>query len=374
MVTVRKVSAKGLSLLQAPTLLKHRSLNPEDEKIWNDAYRSEYEGLQSIDTWEVISESEFQSMKHLSKGLLPTMAIATIKYDGDGKPDRAKYRIVALGNLDPNQWSKSDCFAPVLSQLELRFLIALAARQKCIPKTGDVNQAFCQSCLPPDKYYVCKPPPGCPISKPKSYWKLKKTLYGLKRSPRHFYDLARKILISIGLKQHPTSPYIFYGTLIDGEPPLYLGLYVDDFVYFSRSPKVEDKFTKDFGDKIDTDFNGQIGYFLGINFECSKDKNGDVTIHMGQEAFVDNLCQMANLDNSNVSTVPTPYRSGYPTDSMPYIPSDTSTQAKLVHEMQVYIGCLTWLAMSTRPDIATITNILAKYTTKCTKEHIGQVK
>jgi hypothetical protein len=40
----------------------------------------------------------------------------------------------------------------------------------------------------------------------------------------------------------------------------------------------------------------------------------------------------------------------------------------------VYIGCLTWLAMSTRPDIATITNILAKYTTKCTKEHIKQVK
>jgi hypothetical protein len=218
MVTVWKVSAKGLSLLQAPTLLKHRSLNPEDEKIWNDAYRSEYEGLQSIDTWEVISESEFQSMKHLSKGLLPTMAIATIKYDGDGKPDRAKYRIVALGNLDPNQWSKSDCFAPVLSQLELRFLIALAARQKCIPKTGDVNQAFCQSCLPPDEYYVCKPPPGCPISKPKSYWKLKKTLYGLKRSPQHFYDLAQKILTSIGLKQHPMSPCIFYGTLIKGEP------------------------------------------------------------------------------------------------------------------------------------------------------------
>jgi deoxyuridine 5'-triphosphate nucleotidohydrolase len=374
MVTLRKVSAKGLSLLQAPTLLKHRTLDPEDEKIWNEAYRSEYEGLQSIDTWEVISEEEFQSMKHLSKGLLPTMAIATIKYDGSGQPDRAKYRIVALGNLDPNQWSKSDCFAPVLSQLELRFLIALAARQKCIPKTGDVNQAFCQSCLPPDEYYVCKPPPGCPITKPNSYWKLKKTLYGLKRSPRHFYDLARKILTSIGLKQHPTSPCIFYGTLIKGEPPLYLGLYVDDFVYFSRSSKVEEKFVQDFGNEIDTDFNGQIGYFLGINFECTKDKNGDVTIHMGQEAFVDNLCQMAKLDNSNVTTVPTPYRSGYPTDSIPYIPTNPQDQAALVHEMQVYVGCLTWLAMSTRPDIATITNILAKYTTKCTKAHINQVK
>ncbi len=30
MVTMRKVSAKGLSLLQAPTLLKHKTLNPDD--------------------------------------------------------------------------------------------------------------------------------------------------------------------------------------------------------------------------------------------------------------------------------------------------------------------------------------------------------
>jgi hypothetical protein len=42
--------------------------------------------------------------------------------------------------------------------------------------------------------------------------------------------------------------------------------------------------------------------------------------------------------------------------------------------MQVLIGCLTWLSMSTRPDIATITNILAKYTTKCTEQHINSVK
>jgi hypothetical protein len=302
------------------------------------------------------------------------MAIATIQYDGAGNPDRAKYRIVALGNLDQNQWSKSDCFALVLSQFELRFLIALAAKRKCIQKTGDVNQAFCQSCLSNDELYICKPPPGCPISKPNSYWKLKKTLYGLKRSPRHFYELARKILLSIGLQQHPTLPCIFFGTLIPGHPPLYLGLYVDDFVYFSSSKIVEEKFENDFGAAIDTDFNGQIGYFLGINFECKKDENGEVTIHMGQEAFIDNLCQMANLDNDNVTSVPTPYRSGYPTDSIPYIPTNPVDQAQLIHQMQVYIGSLTWLSMSTRPDIATITNILAKYTTKCTKAHIDQVK
>jgi hypothetical protein len=310
-------------------------------------------------------------MKHLYCGIMPTMAISTIKYDGDGNPSRAKYRIVALGNLDPHSWTKQDCFAPVLSQLELRFLTALAVRKKCIPKTGDVTQAFCQSCLPEDEHYICRPPPGCPITPPNTYWRLKKTLYGLKRSPRHFYELARKILLSLGLKQHPTSPCIFYGSLIDGHPPLYLGLYVDDFIYFSESSAVEKKFEQAFGAAISTDFNGQIGYFLGINFSCTKHGDGNVTIHMGQEAFVENLCQIANLDDPHVNAVSTPYRSGCPVDT---IPTATDPPSTLTHTMQVLLGCLTWLSISTRPDIATITNLLAQYTNKATPSHLSHVK
>ena len=33
---------------------------------------------------------------------LPTMAISTTKYDENGNPSRAKWQIVALGNLDPH--------------------------------------------------------------------------------------------------------------------------------------------------------------------------------------------------------------------------------------------------------------------------------
>jgi len=57
---------------------------------------------------------------------LPTMAIATIKYDEHNQPKCAKYRIVVLGNHDPHQWSKESTAAPVMSQLELRILTSLA--------------------------------------------------------------------------------------------------------------------------------------------------------------------------------------------------------------------------------------------------------
>jgi len=117
------------------------------------------------------------------KGILPTMAISTIKTDGNGNPVRAKYRIVALGNMDPHPWTKQDCFAPVLSQMELRLLISIAAKLNVIPKTGDVSQAFIQSYLPNNETYICYPPVGCPLTPPGSYWQLLKTLYGLRRSP-----------------------------------------------------------------------------------------------------------------------------------------------------------------------------------------------
>jgi hypothetical protein len=55
-------------------------LSSGDKIIWDTAYDEEYDSLNSLLTWDVISESQF---KHLTQGAnaLPSMAIATIKYD-----------------------------------------------------------------------------------------------------------------------------------------------------------------------------------------------------------------------------------------------------------------------------------------------------
>jgi hypothetical protein len=360
--------------MEAPTLLKHHKLHPDDKKTWDEAYCQEYQGLVDIDTWEMISEEDYQNMKHIVGTLLPTMAISTIKYDGNGKPVRAKYRIVALGNLAPHDWSKNDCFAPVLSQLELRLITAMAARDKRLPKTGDITQAFCQSYLPFGKDYICRPPAGCPITPKNMYLRLKKTLYGLKHSPRHFYDLAVKTLLSIGLKQHESSSCLFYGTLIPGQPPLYLGLYVNDFIYYSTSDKVEQKFEKDFQSKLDMDLNGRVLHFLGINFKTKQHEDGHVSILLSQEAFIDTLATLSGLDGDGISEPKTPYRSGYPVDKIPDETYKENTQYKLNHLLRVLVGSLNWLALSTRPNIATITNMLAKYSNNASKGHIEQAK
>ena len=122
------------------------------------------------------------------------------------------------------------------------------------------------------------PPVGCPLSKPKTYLRLLKTLYDLKRSPRHWYEKAKSILISLGLRPLAHAPCIFYGSLIPGHPPLYLGLYVDYLIYFSESDAVEKAFEKGFGAKIKTTFNGQVDHFLGLAFSISKSPSGNTHI------------------------------------------------------------------------------------------------
>ncbi len=216
------------------------------------------------------------------------MAISTIKRDGEGNPVQAKYRIIALGNLDPHNWTKGDCFAPpVLSQAELRLLVSLTTSVNRKLKSCDVSQAFfCQSYLPDNEKYVYRPPHGFPITPKDTYLKLKKTLYGLKRSPRrHWYAKCISILKELGFTQCPHAPCIFIGPLIKGEAPLILGLYVNDIAYFSESDAVE----TEFGAQIKITFNGLIDYFLGIKFTHDTNDNGNLITYLTQEAFVDNL-------------------------------------------------------------------------------------
>jgi len=90
-----------------------------------------------------------------------------------------------------------------------------------------------------------------------------KNFYGLKRSPRHWYDTATSILKEMGFTQSPHSPCIFVGTLAKHQPPVYLDLYVDDFLFFSQSRQMEKKFMEIFGAKVKCTYSNELDYFLG---------------------------------------------------------------------------------------------------------------
>jgi len=371
---LRHVSAHGLSSLIAPTSLKsHNSMNPSDKAIWDSAYDEEYDGLVSLPTWEIVSEAEF---RQLSKGkkALPTMAIATIKYDNFNKPKRAKYRLVVLGNFDQNTWSKADTAAPVLSQLELRLLTSLAVYHKRVLKNCDVKQAFIQSTLPPDENYFLRPPPGCPRSKPGQYWRLLRSLYGLKRAPKLWYNMLSSHLKAMGLQCSPNSPCLFKGSLIPGEPPIYVGIYVDDIIYFSASDSVERSFEASLSTIGTVDFMGQVSLFLGIEFSWIHHQDGHLTVHLTQQSFAETLIESMGLDDVGLSTFLSPYRSGLPIDSVPHESMTSSDRDTLRLAYQSLVGSLNWLAHTTRPDLSTVVSMLAQHQSNPSPGHMDSAR
>lgn len=202
------------------------------------------------------------------------------------------------------------------------------------------------------------------------YWRLIKTLYGLKRSPRHWFEQAKTILESVGLLQLKNALCVFYGHIRFNLPPIYVAIYIDDFIYFSKSDEAERLFKTEFSKEIKTACDSIISHFLGIAFNCTKNEQGDVSIKLSQEAFAEMLLERFDMAGPNVHTVATPYRSGCPVDKIPNETYDPITQAKINHKLQQATGCFQWLATSTRPDLATITNMLAQYTHNASKGHL----
>jgi len=197
------VSAASL-LRECPrSLLTALAPTHPDRETWLLSFEEEKNGIKSQDTYDVIDLAQYRALR--AKGApraIPTMCVLTIKPDEMLRPHRAKARIVVLGHHEDRIWTKSEKYAPVLRPDTLRLLTSMAVERRCTLKQGDCKNAFCQGILPPDEITIVKPPIGDPDAKEGEYWLLKRTLYGLRRSPKHWYDKISTIFNRLGLQQN----------------------------------------------------------------------------------------------------------------------------------------------------------------------------
>ena len=364
-VTLDRKSAPG-SLMQLPTL------SGNDKKIWTDSYGEEHGSLVNMDVFDEIDEKTYKRYQEAGFTAIPTMNVFTIKPDEMGNPYRAKSRIVILGNLEERVWTNSDRYAPVLQSTSCRLLISMAVECGRVAKQGDCKNAFCQPELPEDEIVICSPPRGCPISRPNIYWKLKKTLYGLRRSPRHWYDKFVEVLVGqMGFKKCVNDPCVLIGESPNGTDPVYVGVYVDDFVYFSADPESEKWFETTLGGLLTVDFMGAVSYFLGCRYQWYRTANDGVGVHISQPGFIEQFLQKFGM--SDCTPAPSPYRSGLPIDRIPS-PTENPDNNPLVGPYRSLMGGLTWLSISTRPDIAVAHKLLSRHVTNPSPGHFEAAK
>ncbi len=174
----------------------------------------------------------------------------------------------------------------------------MVVSKRCPLCQGNCKHAFCQGVLPVDKITIVQPPSGDPKAQPHEYWLLLCTLYSLCWSPCHWYNKITKILVFIGLTPTLKDPCLFTGFVHDPHQPdapslvhpLLLGLYVDDFIYFSEDPAVEALFCHLLGEHCKVDFIGIVEWFLGVHFSW-RISSSNVSVHMNQSGFASNLVE-----------------------------------------------------------------------------------
>jgi hypothetical protein len=164
------------------------------------------------------------------------------------------------------------------------------------------------------------------------------------------------------------------GTPVPGKAPIYVALFVDDFVYFSPDHEVEQYFETALASKVKVEFMGQVDYFLGILFDWTRHDDGHVSVHLSQEAYANQIVDAMGMSDATASPTMTPYRSGLPIDAISPVDMTESERAPLLRTYRRYLGMLNWLTISTRPDLMTAHSLLAIATAKPTQGHLDAIR
>ena len=161
--------------------------SPEKEK-WKKAMDHEMDSIKSTGT------SVIKPMPAcLGKLPVKNRWVYTKKYDKDGNVKRYKARLVAKGDTQVHGIDYFETFVPVAKFKSIRTLAAIGAKLKLTAFQDDVPTAFLRGSLQEEVWM--DQPQGYETGEAKEKCLLKKTLYGLKQSPREWNAVIHKYLL-----------------------------------------------------------------------------------------------------------------------------------------------------------------------------------
>ena len=124
--------------------------------------------------------------------------------------------------------------------------------------------------------------------------KLKKSIYGLKQSPRCWNVVLDSFLREIGFVQADSDPCIYIAA--EGDPFL-LGVYVDDIAMATENSARLEEVKKALAQKFDIKDLGHLHHFLGMKI-LRHEATGKVWA--GQQAYTESVLQKFGMDTANL--------------------------------------------------------------------------
>ena len=320
---------------------------------WADAMKAEIDSLHDNSVWDLVQ---------LPEGRKPVGSkwVFKVKTNADGSVERCKARLVARWYFQKEGLDYDETFSPVVRSESVCSVIALASKNGLKLHQMDITTAFLNGNLKEE--VNMKQPEGFLVNGQEHLvCRLRKSIYGLKQSPRCWNQALDAQIKLMGFKQSTSDPCIYTSTTESGGL-LVLAVYVDDILLAGKSQQKIAQVKADLRKLFQLKDMGELHYFLGVSVQqCSEE------IWIGQPTYTQAVIKKFGMEHCKPANTP----------MAPGTKLLKATEQSEIIDPTLYqstVGSLLYLFGWTRPNITFAMSQVTKFCSSPTKEHWSAVK
>jgi hypothetical protein len=338
---------KARAVKDPDTLSYEEAMRSSERLKWMEAAQAEISSLEAKHTWIEVPMSDAKSK------IIPGTWVFRRKRDPSGKIRKFKGRYCVRGDLEEDDGA--DNFAPVVGWSTVRLFLVLCFILGWTTASIDFTNAFVQSVLD-SPIWIHMPRGFQSAHGPGHCLRLKRSLYGLRRSPKLFSETALEAFLKLGFVQSKFDPCLLY------KKGMMIVIYVDDCGIGAADPKDIDRLVDDLramGFELTRE--GDFSEFLGIKME----KREDGSIELTQKGLIDKILKATDMEDCKPNILPATAPLGSDPDGPP------------MEEKWSYpsvIGMLLYLTTNTRCDISFAVSQAARFSANPKQSHAAAVK
>ncbi|KAH9679155.1 hypothetical protein KPL71_026007 [Citrus sinensis] len=324
------------------------AVSSKDSKKWAAAMDEEMRSLIKNHTWDLIP-------KPAKKKIVGCKWIYKIKEGIPGvEPLRYKARLVAKGFTQKEGIDFNEVFSPVVRHSSLRILLALVAVNDMHLEHMDVKTAFLHGEL--EEMIVMAQPRGYEDSDKADYvCHLRKSLYGLKQSPRQWYLRFDKFMAENSFQRCSYDCCVYHKDLIDGDK-IYLLLYVDDMLIACKHMDQIDELKKQLKNAFEMKDLGAAKKILGV--ELLRDSKKGI-LKLSQHCYIKKVLERFEMVDSKPVQTPLSAHFRLSCNQCPRTENEKAEMSTTPYSSVV--GCLMYAMVLTRPDISHAVSVVSRY-------------
>jgi histone deacetylase 1/2 len=332
----------------------------KDRPLFEEDMKREVSDLVKSNSIKIMRREE------LPAGTKPVPAIWSFrrKRAPDWTITKWKARLCPHGGKQVEGENFWETYAPVVTWSTVRLTLILSLITGLKSRQCDFVQAYTQAPLDTD-IYMCIPA-GFIVENGELVFTdastagnssvyvlcLCKNLYGLRQAGANWFDTLRNSLLSYGFKQSTIDPCLFL------RKDIIIVLYVDDCILFARSDAVLDNFLSNLKDSFTLTSAMDVGAFLGIDIR----RNAEGFLELTQPGLIGKIVEACGLETESK-------RHDTPAVTTILRKDVGGDQREHSWKYRTLIGMLTYLSVSSRPDIAFAVHQCARYSVNPMRLH-----